>query len=76
VLSPPESLLLDCKPAPPPNREDFLAASVDRKLELLGLAYMAQTTVVKLCNADKLGVRVWIVKTTNDIAQQKGEVVP
>jgi len=59
VLSPPDSLLQDCKTEEPPETSYYLASPWTEKERLLFANSSAQMKNIDLCNVDKRTLRKW-----------------
>ncbi|MNU19566.1 hypothetical protein D3C71_77950 [compost metagenome] len=59
LLSPPDSLLQDCRAEEPPERELYNAAAWTEKERLLFTHAGGQMKNLDLCNVDKRALRKW-----------------
>jgi hypothetical protein len=61
VISPPDSMLQDCKTEEPPDAATYIASNWPGKEKLLIENNRSQIKNISLCNVDKQGLRTWKV---------------
>jgi hypothetical protein len=59
LIEPSDELIQDCPVAEPPSREEYIAATPEKREELLTKAYASATVNATACNKRLKGLREW-----------------
>lgn len=69
LIEPPKALMKDCDYARPPEKDKYLASTMEEKENLLAIYGKEQTNALRTCNVDKKSLREWVEKEKTN--QQK-----
>jgi hypothetical protein len=66
-LYPDDSWTIQVEVASPPDRDRFMEAVMEKKLQMLGEAYSQQTQNLYMCNARLRTIDVWKVNSSGKV---------